>query len=74
MYTMSATANNLTTFAALIRERRRALGLTQQDLADLSGVQRQTIGRLEAADPTVAVGTVMTVADTLGIHLSTSGA
>lgn len=44
--------------------------LTQQDVADLAGVQRQTVGRLEAADPTVAVGTAMTIADVLGFDLA----
>lgn len=73
MHAMSATANNLDGLAVLIRDRRKALRLTQQDLADLCGVQRQTIGRLEAADPTVAVGTAMAVADALGIRLLSDG-
>ncbi|VAW08600.1 hypothetical protein MNBD_ACTINO01-821 [hydrothermal vent metagenome] len=70
---MSVIANNLDRLAALILERRKALSLTQQDVADLCGVQRQTIGRVEAADPTVAVGTVMDVVDTLGIHIRVDG-
>jgi len=72
MLDMSSTANNLDSLARLIRTRRKALRLTQQDLADLCGVQRQTIGRLEDADPTVSVGTVMATADALGIGISTS--
>lgn len=70
---MSTTANNLAGLATLIRDRRKALRLTQQDLADLCGVQRQTIGRLEAADPTVAVGTAMAVADVLGLTVLPDG-
>ncbi len=73
MYAMSAPANNLASLAVLIRDRRKALRLTQQDLADLCGVQRQTIGRLEAADPTVAVGTAMAVTDALGLAVSPDG-
>jgi DNA-binding XRE family transcriptional regulator len=65
--------NNLDVLATAIRERRKALRLTQQDLADLCDVQRQTIGRLEAADPTVAVGTAMAVADTLGLEVLSEG-
>ena len=73
MQAMYVTANNMDGLATLIRDRRKALGLTQQDLADLCGVQRQTIGRLEAADPTVAVGTAMAVTDALGIRVMTEG-
>jgi transcriptional regulator with XRE-family HTH domain len=69
---MSDTANNLVTLAAILRSRRRALRLTQEDVGDLCNVQRQTIGRLENADPTVSLGTAMTVADVLGIDLSLS--
>jgi len=70
---MSAMANNMYGFARLIRSRRKALSLTQQDLADLCDVQRQTIGRLEAADPAVAVGTAMAVAEALGIRVQPDG-
>ncbi|VAW04186.1 hypothetical protein MNBD_ACTINO01-1624 [hydrothermal vent metagenome] len=69
MHLMSVIANNLATLATAIRDRRKALRLTQQDLADLCDVQRQTIGRLEAADPTVAVGTAMAVTDALGLEV-----
>ena len=66
---MSDTANNLSSVAGTIRSRRRALGLTQRDVAELCGVQRQTIGRLEMADPAVSLGTAMAVTDALGIRL-----
>ena len=68
---MYVSANNLDALASLIRSRRNALDLTQEDVGDLCGVQRQTIGRLEAADPTVALGTAMAVADALGINVTT---
>ena len=69
---MSATANNLDAFAELLRARRKALRFTQEDVGDLSGVRRQTVGRLEAADPTVSVGTAMRIADVLGIDIGNS--
>jgi transcriptional regulator with XRE-family HTH domain len=69
MGAMSDTANNLSSVAGAIRSQRRALGLTQRDVAELCGVQRQTIGRLERADPTVSFGTAMAVADALGFRL-----
>ena len=65
---MPDTANILLPFAVAIRTRRRALGLTQLDLAEMCNVQRQTIGRLEGADPNVALGTAMAVADALGLE------
>lgn len=69
MYGMSDIANNIDSAAGAIRSRRRALGLSQRDLADLCGVQRQTIGRLEKADPTVSFGTAIAVADVLGLNM-----
>ncbi len=65
---MSATTNNLISVAHAIRTRRKALSLTQADLAELCGIQRQTVGRLENADPYVALGTAMAIADALGLH------
>ena len=67
---MYAMANNLDTFSGLLLSRRRALRLTQEDVADLCGVRRQTIGRLESGDPSVSIGTAMAVSDVLGIDLS----
>jgi len=69
---MSVTANNLENLAKLLHARRKALRLTQEDVGDLSGVRRQTVGRLEAADPTVSVGTAMRIADVLGIDIGNS--
>ena len=63
-------ANNLAEFAVMLRARRRLLRLTQEDVGDLCDVQRQTIGRLERADPAVSIGIAMAVADALGINLT----
>ncbi len=65
---MSDTANNLNATAEAIHTRRKALGLTQLDLAEMCSIQRQTVGRLENADPTVSLGTAMAVADVLGLE------
>ncbi|MEN8235149.1 MAG: helix-turn-helix domain-containing protein [Actinomycetota bacterium] len=69
---MSAQANIPAGIGASIRIRRRALGLSQQDVADLCGVQRQTIGRLEADDRSVSLGIATTVADAVGLVLVTT--
>jgi len=66
---MSDTMNNLMSTASAIKTRRKALGLTQRDVADLCNIQRQTVGRLERADPNVSFGTAMRVADALGIRI-----
>lgn len=61
--------DNLDVLVMAVRLRRRALGLSQQDLADLCGVQRQTVGRLEGGDGTVSLGTAMTITDALGLKV-----
>jgi transcriptional regulator with XRE-family HTH domain len=67
---MYARANNqASSIGAAIRIRRRALRLTQRDVAELCGVQRQTIGRLESGDTAVSLGTALTVAKNLGLDI-----
>jgi len=51
------------------RGRRRALHLTQEDLADLSGVSLRFIHDLESAKPTLQLVKVVEVLSTLGLHL-----
>ncbi len=65
---MSDTANILKGLGGTIRSRRRSLGLTQQDLADLAGVQRQTIGRIESGSGG-DVPTLLEVCDALGLSI-----
>ena len=54
---------------ALLRDRRRALGWTQQDLADASGTSRRWIVAMEAGKDTAEVGLVMAALSALGVHL-----
>jgi HTH-type transcriptional regulator/antitoxin HipB len=49
--------------------RRIALGLTQHELADLSGVSRATVQALESADSGVRLGLAAAVARALGCQL-----
>ncbi|MEH6664033.1 MAG: helix-turn-helix transcriptional regulator [Brevundimonas sp.] len=53
----------------LVRARRRALGLTQQDLADAAGTGRRFISELEAGKATVEFGKVLQVCRSLGLDL-----
>jgi len=55
--------------AGAVRERRRQLGLRQEDLADLAGVSLRFVQALEAGKPSVQLDRVRAVLDTLGLRL-----
>lgn len=53
----------------LIRLRRRDVGLTQAQLAQLAGVGNRFLSELERGKPTAAVGLVLQVASVLGLEI-----
>ena len=55
-----------------IAERRIALRLTQQTVADLAGVSRSSIQALERGSGSVKFGTVMEIANVLGMRVDVS--
>lgn len=55
-------------------DRRIALHLTQQTLADLAGVSRSTVQALERGSGSVKFGSVIEIAEVLGMHIHTSAA
>lgn len=57
---------------AIIRERRRKLGLEQKTLAEQVGVSRQWIIDIEKGKPRAAVGLVLRTVNALGILLDAS--
>ena len=57
----------LDAFAANLREKRRTKGLTQEELADLSGLHLTAIGRIERAEREPGVRTVYKLARALGL-------
>lgn len=57
------------TVAREVRERRRALGLTQQDLAELAGVSERFIRFVEQAKASVQLDALESVLDALGLEL-----
>jgi len=54
---------------AAIRERRRKLGITQDDLGASVGVNRKVIGQLENGKETVHVGIVLRAAGAVGLNV-----
>ena len=66
---MYDTANTIEAIGAAIRTRRKRIGMTQQDVAEIAGLQRQTISRVEAGNNAVAVATVARVAAVVGLDL-----
>lgn len=56
---------------ALLRSTREQAGLTQQDMADLLGVDRAYVSRLESTPPTTAVRRLEEAFEVLGVALTT---
>ena len=54
----------------LLSERRKAMGLTQQDFADLAGVGRRFLSELENGKERAEIGKVLRVVQALGIDLA----
>ncbi len=55
--------------AAEVRGRRRALGLSQQDLADLAGVSERFVRFVEQGKPSIQLDALLGVLDALGLEL-----
>ncbi|WP_095996275.1 helix-turn-helix transcriptional regulator [Massilibacteroides vaginae] len=55
-----------------IKERRLLLGITQQDLADISGVALRTVKQIETGKANPSLNTLNKIADVLGMSLNLS--
>lgn len=55
--------------ALQVAERRRALGLTQQELARLTGTTQSAVARLEAGQRPPKIDTLLRIADALDCEL-----
>ena len=60
----------LTDIAIKLRERRKELGLSQDELADLAGCSPRFIRALEKGKTTVRADKLVDVVDALGLELS----
>lgn len=56
-------------FAARLREKRKALGVTQKDLAMASGTGLRFIVDLEKGKPSCQIGKALAVAQALGLKV-----
>ena len=54
---------------SIIKERRFLLGLTQQDLADYTGLSLRIIKSIEAGKGNPSVATLLKIAEVLGLEL-----
>lgn len=55
---------------SVVRQRRRELGLRQDELADLAGVSTRFVHTLEAGKPSVQMDRVVAVLEVLGLELA----
>lgn len=53
----------------LIKERRNLLGLTQQDLADYTGLSLRIIKSIESGKGNPSIGTLGKIAEVLGLEI-----
>lgn len=61
--------NDTVRLARLIRDRRRALGLTQDALADLAGCSQRFVRALESGKPGVRLDKFLDVTRVLGLAI-----
>lgn len=57
-------------FPEVLRQRRKALGLTQAGLAGAAGIDKRQLGRYEKGQAQPTLGVAVALADALGISLS----
>lgn len=56
----------LSTVGALVKEARKAAGLTQEALAEKTGMAPRTIQKIEAGDITILITTLRRIREALG--------
>ncbi|RKQ28666.1 helix-turn-helix domain-containing protein [Oceanobacillus halophilus] len=59
--------------AAQIKTQRKSLNLSQQELADASGLPKSTVGRIEAGITSPKVDTLLKISKALGIPFIIDG-
>ena len=64
--------NNRPPIGASIRERRKALGISQRDLSEIAGVSLHTISDVESGKGNPTIATLGRILEPLGLVLSVS--
>ena len=67
---MTDIADTTVALGAAIKSRRKRLGMTQLDVANLSGVNRETVVRAEGGDQGVSIGTLARIALAVGLEVA----
>lgn len=70
MYSRTGIFVDIATIAKIVRMERKRAGLRQDELAGAAGVGTRFIVELEAGKPTLQVGKLLRVLETLGIRVS----
>lgn len=60
----------MTSFAAAVRARREAIGLRQEEVADLAGCSERFVHTVEQGKPTLRLDKVLDVLEVLGLDLT----
>lgn len=63
--------STLSEFAEIIRSRRKALNLTQKELAEKVGKKRTYIARIEKGETDMQLSSFISISQALGIKLKT---
>jgi HTH-type transcriptional regulator/antitoxin HipB len=64
-----STSRSAKDFGASLRARRKELGLTQGDIADIIGVNRRVLGQLEGGKGTVQLQIALAAAQAVGLDV-----
>ena len=60
----------LTRFGKAVRERRKRLGVSQEEFADMCGLDRSYVGGVERGERNISLENIGRIAKALGISLS----
>lgn len=66
---MSESVRSPEQFGIALRARRRELGITQEDLADVAGVSRKSVVDIEAGKPNAQLHIALRLAQALGLDV-----
>jgi transcriptional regulator with XRE-family HTH domain len=67
---MTDIADTTTGLGAALKSRRKRLEMTQLEVANLSGVNRETVVRAERGDEGVSLGTLTRIARAVGLEVT----